>query len=153
MARSGWRLRRTLSGALRLLAGMLLAYAAAVLMGSIIPANIAASRPNEGVRIYVADNGVHTDLVLPVAAAGVDWRDLVRAEDIADARQSALPYLTFGWGDRDFYLNTPSWSQMNLGRVVAALSGLGSTVLHVGHVPDPAGAPRVSAVMLRPEEY
>ena len=142
-----------LAQALRVLAGLLLAYAAAVLLGSAIPFNIAVSRPNQGIRIYVADNGVHTDLVLPVAAAGVDWRGLVRAEDIADSRGAALPYLTFGWGDRDFYLNTPSWSEIDIGRVLAALGGLGATVLHVGHVPDPAGAPHVRAVMLRPEEY
>lgn len=150
MARMVWRLVRALLLALVLLIG---GYVLAAIAGSAIPVNNAWRQAESGVRIYVIDNGVHTDLVLPVAAEGVDWRDLVRPEDLANPAQAAQSHLAFGWGDRDFYLNTPSWSQMSPARTLGALVGAGRTVLHVAHLPEPRVGRDVRAVTLRPEEY
>src|SRR5690348_7825043 len=127
-----WRLiRNLLLAAATLIAG----YALAAVAGSAIPVNSGWHQAATGVRVYVIDNGVHTDLVLPVAAEGVDWRELVKPEDLADPAQAARSHLAFGWGDRDFYLNTPSWSQVKPWRVLSALVGAGRTVLHVAHIP------------------
>jgi uncharacterized protein (TIGR02117 family) len=130
-----------------------LIYLALALFGTAIPANSGAKQPAQGVRIFVIDNGVHTDLVLPKAEAGVDWRDLVRPEDLASPAQGGHPYLAFGWGDRDFYLNTPSWTAVNPLRALGALVGAGRTVLHVSHIPKPAPGPHMRQVMLSPEQY
>src|SRR3546814_1556255 len=37
-----------------------------------------------------------------------DWRSLVRPNDLSDPRY-AEDHLLFGWGERNFYLQTPSW--------------------------------------------
>lgn len=135
------------------IAGALIAlpllYAAAAIAGALIPANIGRAAPAEGVRIYVADNGIHTDLIVPAAG----WGDIVRPGDIADPRFAGQRYLAFGWGDRDFYLNTPSWDRLSPGRAISALAGGGPTVLHVAHVGEPATGPKIRALLLRPEEY
>jgi hypothetical protein len=47
------------------------------------------------------------------------------------------PISMFGWGDRDFYLNTPTWTDMNPLRSLGALVGRGRTVVHVSHIPKP----------------
>jgi uncharacterized protein (TIGR02117 family) len=145
-----WRLIRTL---LLATATLIAGYALAAVAGSAIPVNSGWKQAAAGVRVYVIDNGVHTDLVLPVAAEGVDWRELVKPEDLADPAQAARSHLAFGWGDRDFYLNTPSWSQVKPGRVVSALVGAGRTVLHVAHIPEPGAGPHMRSVMLSPDAY
>jgi len=145
-----WRLIRSV--VLTLLV-VVASYALAAVAGSSIPVNGDWRQAESGVRIYVIDNGVHTDLVLPVTAEGVDWRGLLKPEDLADPAQAARSHVAFGWGDRDFYLNTPSWSKMEPGRALSALVGAGRTVLHVAHIAEPKADTRVRAVVLRPEEY
>lgn len=124
-------------------------YLAAALLGAALATNSGREPPAEGVRIYVADNGVHTDLILPAAA----FRDVARPEHLADPRYGAEPFLAFGWGDRDFYLHTAQWSDLRPWRTAKALAGAGSTVLHVAHVPEPRVGGSVRAVVLRLEEY
>lgn len=129
-------------------------YVAGGVGGSLVPVN-AAWRPAEsGVRIYVVDNGIHTDLVFPVAATGADWwADLVRPEHFADPGATAATHVAFGWGDRDFYLNTPTWWDVNPLRIGKAATGVGATVMHVERVAEPRPGPDVRSIMLRPEEY
>jgi len=128
---------------------VVLVYLAAAGLGAGVTANGGWKPARDGVRIYVADNGAHTDLILPVAA----FRDFARPEHLADPRYGAEPYLAFGWGNRDFYLHTAQWSDINLWRTAKALVGIGSTVLHVAHVPEPRAGGSVRAVVLSPAEY
>ncbi|WP_150125510.1 TIGR02117 family protein [Sphingomonas sp. LM7] len=140
---------RTLLG----LGAMVLCYVAAGLVGSAIPANDEWVPPARGVTVYVADNGIHTDLVLPVSAEGVAWDDLLRPEHLADPRRAAASHIAFGWGDRDFYLNTPTWWDVSPIRVGKALVGASATVMHVSRIAAPRVGPNVKAVVLRPDEY
>ena len=57
------------------LAVLTLGYGAAGLVGGSIPVNAAWRPPAAGVTIYVETNGVHTDLVVPVAAADGEVAD------------------------------------------------------------------------------
>jgi len=130
-----------------------LAYGAAGMIGGAIPANIAWRPPAQGIRIYLADNGIHTDIVVPVNAAGVDWRDIVRPGDIADPRYAAYDHLAIGWGERAFYMETPTWADVRPGTVLHAALGSDRTLVHVEHLPAPDPGPNVRAITLRPEEY
>jgi uncharacterized protein (TIGR02117 family) len=128
-------------------------YAIAGAAGSMIPVNRDWRQAEAGVRIYVIDNGIHTDLVLPVSAAGDWWTDLVRPEHFADPGSIAASHVAFGWGDRDFYLNTPTWWDVNPLRIGRAATGVGATVMHVERVAEPRVGPDVRAIVLRPAEY
>ncbi len=125
--------------------------AAAAILGH-VAANADWREPAAGTTIFVQTNGVHTGIVMPVAAQGIDWRDRVRASDLPDPR-SAGQWLAFGWGDRGFYIDTPTWRQARLSTIVTALTGSGATVMHVDHldpfVPDENWRP----LRLRPAEY
>lgn len=147
---------RPLRWLLRILLGLVaipLFYVAAATLGGAIPANPGWTEPREGVRIYVADNGIHTDLILPVTAQGIDWRDLVQPGDLRDPRHASFSHLAFGWGDRVFYLETPDWSAIRPETALKALFGSDGTVLHVAHMPEPRPGPKLRAVTLRPDEY
>lgn len=151
---AAWRRARRGAGALVAAVVLLLvAYGAAGMIGGALPANAGWRPPAAGVRIYVETNGVHTALIVPVAAAGIDWRDLVRADDIADPRYAAFDHLAFGWGERDFYRNTPTWADISLPIVLRAALGSDHTLVHVDHVPAPVPALDVRPIMLRIPEY
>jgi|UniRef100_UPI0035CA8C0B uncharacterized protein (TIGR02117 family) len=149
-------MKRILRGVGVMLAAILvpvMAYGAAGMAGGAIPTNPAWTPPANGVRILVESNGVHTDLVLPKQAAGVDWRDLLPGEDLADPRYAGLDHVAIGWGERTFYLETPTWGDVKPLTVLAAAVGSDRTVLHVEHVRMPAAADDARVVVLRPAEY
>lgn len=140
---------RTLAALALLVAG----YAAAGLVGGSIARNADWRPPVDGVRIYVVSNGIHTDLILPKVAAGVDWRSLLRAEHLRDPRYAGYDHAAFGWGDAKFYVETPRWRDVRPATVLAAALGSARTLVHVAHVPAPAEGSGARAVVLRPAEY
>jgi uncharacterized protein (TIGR02117 family) len=125
------------------------AYLVAAVAGSLVPANSGWTEPQNGITVYLADNGVHADLILPMKAAGLDWAPLLPGRDFAGADPNA-PWIAFGSGERRVYLNTPTWWDITPRTIWSALAG-GTRVMHVEYVADPSYA--VREVRLRPEEY
>lgn len=125
-----------LSRALRIILLIPLLYLAAGAIGGAIPRNAGWQEADEGVTIYVATNGIHTGLILPTRTADTDWSPLVRPEHIADPRYAGH-YLWFGWGDREFYLNTPTWRELSPRTAIRALIGSDATLVHVDHLLEP----------------
>lgn len=134
-----------------LLLGPIALYLLCAAVLSAVPVNPDWREPGEGVTIYVATNGVHTGLVLPARAAGVDWSDLAPATDLPDA--SPDTWLLFGWGDRRFYVETPTWADVRPATVANALVGSGRTLIHVDHWRDFEADDDVRPLRLRPDEY
>jgi uncharacterized protein (TIGR02117 family) len=124
-------------------------YLLAALIGSLIPTNREWQEPKDGTTIYIADNGIHADLVLPVEAQGLDWTPFVPRSDIASADHDAR-WIAFGSGEERVYLNTPTWWDITPRTIWSALAG-GKRVMHVEYVSDPRYAAR--EIRLRPEEY
>ncbi len=127
-----------------LLLAPVLTYLAAAMIGSLMPENADWNQPPDGVEIYIADNGVHTGLILPASADGIDLSQTFRPTDLPDSKDAGQ-WLMFGWGDRDFFLNTPTWSAVRPKTVVTALFGSSGALLHVDHLarPENAYGPRV----------
>ena len=134
-----------------LLAPVGLYFAAAGVL-SHVPVNAGWREPADGVTIYLASNGVHTGIVVPVTAAGIDWRGRVRPSHLPNPA-SAGPWLLFGWGDRDFYLNTPTWADVRPGTALAALIGSGQTLVHVDHFDDFYADADMRPLRVTTEEY
>ncbi len=138
----------------RALICLVLGYAAAGLVGGSIPANPGwMPPPAGGVRILIEDNGVHTGLVLPVRTAGIDWSEDFPAGDISDPRYARFGWIAVGWGDRAFYVETPTWADVNPLTVLRAATGSARTVLHVEHVPEPPVAADTRAVVISEDQY
>jgi len=93
-----------------------------------------------GVTVWLRTNGVHAELVLP-AAAPYDWRaELPPAEVVAAKRLAATPaldWIAFGWGDRAFFMQTPTWAELRPGTALSALTGLGPAAMHVEYLARP----------------
>ncbi|MBA16143.1 MAG: TIGR02117 family protein [Sphingomonas sp.] len=153
MNQAGRRLWHALLWLVLAIAALFALWNAAALAGTLIPVNAGRIPPKDGIRIFVEDNGVHTGIVIPAEADGVGWSDLVRPGDLRDPRYAAHPWLAIGWGDRGFYMETPTWADVSPGRTAAALAGMGDTVLHVEHIPEPTTGPDRRELILTPEEY
>lgn len=126
------------------------AYLAAALLGSLIPANRGWSEPEQGVTVYLANNGIHSDVVMPAKAQGLDWTPFVPKSDFA-APDPAAEWIAIGSGEEQVYLNTPRWQDITLRTAWSALTG-GKRVMHVEWVSNPARYAE-RAIRLRPDEY
>ena len=124
-------------------------YLLAALVGSLVPVNSGWVEPQQGTTVYIADNGIHADLILPVRANGADWSASFPASDFAGVRPDAK-WIAFGSGEERVYLDTPTWWDITPRTVWSALTG-GKRVMHVEYVADPSYAER--AIRLRREEY
>jgi uncharacterized protein (TIGR02117 family) len=54
--------------------------------------------------IYLWGGAIHTDIILPRRNQYADWDALLPREQLGDAN---APYLSFGFGERDFYMGEP----------------------------------------------
>ena len=135
--------------ALLALAAVPLAYLLASLAGSLIPVNRAWTEPANGITVYIADNGVHADIIMPARAEGLDWEPLVPKSDFA-APNAGARWVAFGAGEERVYLKTPRWRDIEPATIWSALAG-GRRVMHVEWVADPRYAAR--EIRVRPEEY
>ena len=144
-AKAGKWVGRLLSAILALPALYLLA----ALVGSLVPVNRGWAEPAQGTTVYLADNGVHADILMPVEAQGLDWTPLIPRKDFASADPNA-GWIAFGSGEERVYLDTPTWWDITPRTIWAALTG-GKRVMHVEYVADPSYAAR--EIRLRPEQY
>jgi len=67
--------------------------------------------PDGAYVVHVTTNGVHVDLWLPVRTDVVDWSEWIPPVVPLAARTHA----SFGWGDRSFYTQVPTWSDLTPG--------------------------------------
>jgi uncharacterized protein (TIGR02117 family) len=131
------------------LAAVPLAYLLAALVGSVVAVNRDWTEPDEGVTIYIANNGIHSDIVMPANAQGLDWTPFVPKSDVAAAAPNAR-WVAFGAGEERVYLRTPRWQDITPATVWSAIAG-GKRVMHVEWVSNPDYMDRV--IRLRPQEY
>jgi uncharacterized protein (TIGR02117 family) len=124
-------------------------YLAAALAGSLIAVNGDWSEAKQGTTLYMAANGIHASLILPIRAQGPFWRPLFPACEFAAADANA-GWIAFGSGEKRVYLDTPTWWDITPRTIWASVVG-GERVMHVEYVPSPAYA--VREIRLRPEEY
>lgn len=154
MRRAVRRIATIAARALGVLAVIAFVYLLAGTALSTIPRNRDWHAPaTGGVTIWIEDNGVHTGIVMPKVAAGIDWRGDFPAADIPDPRYAANDHVAVGWGERNFFLGTPTWSDVRPATVLHAAFGSDETLLHVEHIPRPQVTKDVRKVVLRPAEY
>ena len=151
--------KRYLRGLVRvlgaILAGVVLAlalFALAGWIGSSIPRNGEWRETDEGIEILVGSNGVHTELVMPTVTAEKDWRPDFPAADLPLARPDAT-HVAVSWGEREVFLNTPTWWDLSPMTVLRIVGVGGEGLLHVSHYVRPAPSDDFRPLRLTPDEY
>lgn len=84
---------------------------------------------NEEVAIFIKTNGVHTDIVVPVKNTIKDWSTDIQFQH-TQSKDSLMSYIGMGWGDKGFYLDTPTWSDLKVSTALKAASGFNTTAMH-----------------------
>jgi uncharacterized protein (TIGR02117 family) len=94
----------------------------------IIPANRNFTSNPQGIPIWIISNGAHTDLIMPIQTPDVDWRAFV---DTSRFAPNEAQYISIGWGDKGFYLETPAWAELKPQVAFKALFKLSQSCLQV----------------------
>ncbi|MGY4538268.1 uncharacterized protein (TIGR02117 family) [Mucilaginibacter sp. UYNi724] len=79
--------------------------------------------------IYILTNGVHTDVVVPVKNEQMDWSKEVKFDNTLKPDSTAT-LIGFGWGDKGFYLNTPTWAELKFSTAFKAAFALSTSAVH-----------------------
>jgi uncharacterized protein (TIGR02117 family) len=110
----------------------LILYFISVLLLTWWPANSDFKAPSTGVDIYIRSNGVHTDVIVPARNEVIDWTKMIDTTEFKKMNNS-IHYISFGWGDKGFYLNTPDWADLKFSTAFNAMFMLSTTAMHVAY--------------------
>jgi len=105
-------------------------YAIISLLTTYITSNELVDEKQSDAYIYLNTNSIHLELSLPI-------------ENLTDALIQKIglkedkKFMSFGWGDENFYLNTPEWSDLTLSTTVKALFVSSTALMHVSQFSDP----------------
>lgn len=112
-----------------LLAPILLYFMIAIIT-SLIPVNKDQIPRTGEVPAFLETNGVHTTIVVPVENEMVNWLNFVDTSHTL-SRQADPEYISFGWGDLEFYENTPEWKDLTPETAYKALFKKTPSAMHV----------------------
>lgn len=108
----------------------IIGYLLIVTLLSYISVNDGLVKSHKEIPIYILTNGVHTDVVLPLKSVHYDWTNQLKTEH-TKAKDTTMNYVALGWGDKGFYLETPTWADLKASTALKAASGLSSSAMHV----------------------
>ncbi len=102
--------------------------------------------------IFIKTNGVHTDIVVPVRSEQKDWSEEVRFENTT-SKDSTYQYLGMGWGDKGFYLETPTWGDLKASVALKAATGLSTTAIHATYFKSVTESTDCKKILISKEQY
>ena len=106
------------------LVGIPIIYLLISLLLTIIPVSEKETDDPKAHTIYLTTNGVHADVILP--------KNLIHQEILDDQIiQPADAYFAFGWGEENFYINTPTWGDLKFSVAFRAAFLKSKTLIHV----------------------
>lgn len=87
---------------------------------------------NPEITLYLKSNGVHTDIIVPATNKQIDWTAYFPHQNNRNS-DTTYKFLALGLGDREFYLETPTWGDLTVPTAFNAAFGLGSGVMHAAY--------------------
>lgn len=113
-----------------------LAFVIVYMLAAYTLSRISLARENDQqkeVSIYIRTNGVHTDIVVPVHHELFDWSKEIKVAH-TQANDTNFSHLALGWGDKGFYLETPTWGDLKVSTAFKAATGLSNTAIHATYL-------------------
>ena len=126
-----------------------------LICGYLIPfIEVPAEKINEPkvIETYILTNGVHTDLVVPIKNDEMDWGKELPFENTISMR-SDYAYLSVGWGDKGFYLDTPTWAELKPSTAFKAAFWLGESAMHCTYYFEMKEGDDCKKIMLTKKQY
>lgn len=79
--------------------------------------------------VYIYTNGVHTDILMPVKNDVQDWSTKIPFSN-TKSKSTDYNYVGVGWGDKGFYLDTPTWADLKFSTAFKAAFWLSESAMH-----------------------
>jgi uncharacterized protein (TIGR02117 family) len=104
------------------------------------------------IAIYILTNGDHTDVVVPVKTPVIDWSKELSYQNTI-AKDTTSRYLAIGWGDKGFYLNTPTWADLKFSTAFKAAFALSTSAIHATYYQDMPESNNCKKIMISNDQY
>jgi len=116
-----------------LISTLLLYFGIAFLLES-FPKKYEAPQDKKENAVYLLYNSMHSDIVFNIKDLTLNWYEILPL-----ITKESNGYLSFGWGEKEIYMNTPTWEEVNLPTVINALFKNTSSILHVNYYQELRG--------------
>ncbi|MCZ6855359.1 MAG: TIGR02117 family protein [Gammaproteobacteria bacterium] len=123
------RCARTLRRIARVVLIAIALYLVIVLIG-LIPVNNDFKPTPDGIEILLVSSPVHADVALPIETETINWREFFPAHCFSGDTSDAT-HVTLGWGDKAFFLETPTWAEFRVSTTAKALFWPSDSCIHV----------------------
>jgi uncharacterized protein (TIGR02117 family) len=104
------------------------------------------------VTIHIITNGVHTDIVMPAKNDQKDWTKEIKYTNTI-SNDSTNTYLAMGWGDKGFYLETPTWAELKPSVAFNAATGFNTTAIHATYYDKMVVSDSCKKIEISKEQY
>lgn len=106
----------------------------------------------KNIPIYIYTNGVHTDIVMPVKNNITDWSEKISFENVK-SKKTDYKYVGIGWGDKGFYLDTPTWADLKASTAFKAAFWLSESAMHCSFYNEMKEADDCRKIMVTEQQY
>ena len=134
---------------LEVLFAFLFLYGTIALYGAIIPTGELKTKGE--LYIYVQSNGIHTDVCLPACTKEMNWLNFLSPDHYSE--RCTFEFVTIGWGDKGFFLDTPTWADLKVSTALNAAFLPSMTAMHVKYSEEPKVSHNRKKVYLNRREY
>ena len=76
--------------------------------------------------IYISYSQLHSDIIIDITTLDNKWK-----KKLPPHLLHKQGYLSFGWGDKEFYLNTPTWDDLKIDSALKALFTNSPSVVYI----------------------
>lgn len=123
-------------------------------IGSSIPVNrgFEEAKGADSVTIFVASNGVHTEIAVPLRHPEMDWTRVFPPSDVANPWRP-YSHVAISWGEREVFLNTPTWGDLSPVTVLRILGIGGEGLYHAEFWESPAPSPDLRPLRISRAQY
>jgi uncharacterized protein (TIGR02117 family) len=126
-----------------------------LILGYLLPF-IEVSAKDDGqkkeIPVYIYTNGVHTDIVMPVKNDLQDWSMKLPFNNIK-SKQTDYDYIGIGWGDKGFYLDTPTWADLKVSTALKAAFWLSESAMHCTYYKEMNEGGDCKKIMISRNQY
>lgn len=137
---------------LGIILGIVILYA---ILGFFLPF-IEVSAKDDGekreIPIYIYTNGVHTDIVMPIKNDLQDWSTKIPFSNTL-SKKTDYNYVGIGWGDKGFYLDTPTWADLKFSTAFKAAFWLSESAMHCSYYKTMTEGNDCKKIMISKSQY
>jgi len=148
-------MKKTLILTLKIIGFILGAVFLYIILGILLPLIPVSAEKTDDPKIieaYILTNGVHTDIVVPVKTKFIDWSQKLPYNNTKSKKEN-FKFISFGWGDKGFYLNTPTWADLKFSTAFKAAFWLSESAMHCTYYNDMKEGEDCKKIMLTEKQY